>query len=167
MNSPSPNSAASPKPSPTTGLPLNPPNRPTSSSASSKPASASPPSPVSAATSRTPAAKATSPSPTPSSSDCSPGPGTTDTIHCCAGIYRPRNHGHFPRWLLVSTFWALRHLFLRKLTPVPARLYPPAENHINPLFALVAKPQAPSDNYAGEHTLRPPVIGCYTFCSQS
>ena len=31
-----------------------------------------------------------------------PGPGTTAAIHCCAGTFRPCNHGHFPQRVRVS-----------------------------------------------------------------
>ncbi len=81
--------------------PSEPPEPPTSSSASSKPVSGSRLSLASAATWTTPDEKASSPSPTPSSSVCSPGPGTTATIYCCAGTFRPRNHGQLPEWIRV------------------------------------------------------------------
>ena len=82
------NSAASPKPSATNGIPTAPPNPPMSSGASQMPASDSLPSPASAATSKTPDARANCPNPNPSSSSCCPGPRTAATGDSSSGSSR-------------------------------------------------------------------------------
>ena len=74
--------------------PDQPPNRTTSSSASSKPAAAFPPSPTSAATSTTPDARATFPNPATWSSTCSPGLTAAATAHSSTGTSPPRRSDH-------------------------------------------------------------------------